>query len=186
MPVHYTVLRRGASSDSTRLGPLDFGPQSTFAQTLWGLRPAWRRYRRTRDRAAVYDFLEGIFQAANKWQLFAVPRNPYSAAAAYQAIAYQADPMGGLMLCASGGELGRRTASKWSRELRYARKWEPSFASIEAFIRTFGRDFGFLERNASRRKWDQPARRPKADRPFANAVGVGPPRLHVHIVTSCR
>jgi len=94
---------------------------------------AWARYQRCRDRNAIYDLLDNVLRVCARWNL----AMSATADAASQ-LSYFADPVAEIMRSASGQQLDRRTAAKWSRALRFALARKPAEEPLEAFVLRHG------------------------------------------------
>jgi len=98
-------------------------------QDMPRLQEAWARYRKCRDRNAVYDFLDAVFRVCTRWQL-----NRTAKAGDTSQPVRCTDPVAGIMRSASGGQLDRRTAAKWSRAVRFALASKTTSEPLETFV----------------------------------------------------
>jgi len=115
---------------------------STVSDELEHARRAWIRYQSTRKRAAVYGYLNAVFEISQRWikqgraktyslQALATTKHP-------SAIRID-EPFAAVIFCTSDPEIAdAKTRSKWSRVLRCARKTKPSNQRLTDFIKSKG------------------------------------------------
>jgi hypothetical protein len=105
------------------------------------LQKAWRKYRRSRRRSAIYRFLDAVFQIAIIWhkdgKLSARSRN--ALAAADCALQGAFEPFRALVAVAAQSQtLEDRTLSKWSRVLQFAKDKKLPSTPLRKFIKRYG------------------------------------------------
>jgi len=102
---------------------------------------AWRVYRATIGRDAVYIFLSRVFAVVTRWQHLNCAVKNSRAALRHQLDAPQMkpEPFGIVIFCTSDPEVvDAKTRSKWSRALRFARKAKPANQRLTDFIKSKG------------------------------------------------
>ena len=110
-------------------------------QGLAPVRAAWQKYRSTNSRDAVYFYLQSVFALVTRWQrqqcslknsraaLHLKPRAPNMKPEAFARVIF----------CTSDiAVVDVKTRSKYSRVLRYARKFKPVEQSLTEFIKSHG------------------------------------------------
>jgi len=102
---------------------------------------AWRIYRTTNGRDAVYIFLSRVFTVVSRWQQLncAVKNSRAALRRQLDAPQMKPEPFGIVIFCTSDSEIvDAKTRSKWSRVLRYARKAKPPNQRLTDFIKSKG------------------------------------------------
>ncbi len=102
---------------------------------------AWRIYRTTNGRDAVYIFLSRVFAVVTRWQRLncAVKNSRAVLRRQLDAPQMKPEPFGIVIYCTSDPEIvDAKTRSKWSRVLRYARKTKPGNQRLTDFIKSKG------------------------------------------------
>jgi hypothetical protein len=105
------------------------------------VRKAWRVYRGTNSRDAVYIYLSKVFQVVSRWQRLACVVKNARAVLRLQANAPQmkAEPFAIVIFCTADPEIvDAKTRSKWSRVLRYAVWAKPPGQRLIDFIKAKG------------------------------------------------
>ena len=118
-------------------------PFSTEAMkaTLLRLQNEWETYQTTRDRDAVYGYLNVVFETVMAWTLEGKAVNR-----AYRALrlrgynpAREPEPFAAVIFCTSDpAKVDDRTRSKWSRVLRYAAEYKDLDEPLRDFIKRRG------------------------------------------------
>jgi len=104
-------------------------------------RRAFRIYRSTNSREAVYVYLSKVFQAVTRWQRLGCAIRNARATIRLQANAPQmkAEPFAIMVFCTSDPKVvDAKTRSKWSRVLRYAARVKPPCQPLIDFVRVRG------------------------------------------------
>jgi len=123
-----------------------FAPRSSYSNAalnndLKGLKRAWKRFQRRRNRDAVYPFLSEVFKLVAWWD---VERDANRRAIRMLrrcniAIPEKIEPFGAVIVAAAAPTvLDRRLVSKWSRVLRYAASFKPPSEGLSAFLQRQG------------------------------------------------
>ena len=102
---------------------------------------AWRKYRSTNSRDAVYIYLASVFALVTRWRRLNCALKNSQAALRLQADEprMKSEPFGIVIFCTSDFEVAdAKTRSKWSRVLRYARKAKPAGQRLTDFIKSQG------------------------------------------------
>jgi hypothetical protein len=102
---------------------------------------AWRIYRTTNGRDAVYTFLSRVFAVVTRWQHLncAVKNSRAALRRQLDAPQMKPEPFGIVIYCTSDPEVAdAKTRSKWSRALRFARKAKPANQRLTDFIKSKG------------------------------------------------
>jgi hypothetical protein len=103
---------------------------------------AWKRYRATRERDAVYDYLGAVFKVVRRWR-----KEHRAKASSHQALKLagrtnrvrNVEPFAIVILCTSDPhKLDPKTRSKLSRVLRYADKFKPGTERLADFVKRQG------------------------------------------------
>ena len=116
--------------------------RSTVSDELEHARRAWVRYQSTRQRDAVYDYLNALFKIVQHWkkQHRGKASSHQALVAAKQRRAIRTDdPFAVVIFCTSDSEIAdAKTRSKFTRALRYAEKAKPSDQRLTDFIKSNG------------------------------------------------
>ena len=116
--------------------------RSAVSDELEHGRRAWVRYQSTRQRDAVYDYLNAVFEIVQHWkkQHRGKASSHQALVAAKQRRAIRTDdPFAVVIFCTSDSEIAdAKTTSKWSRALRFARKAKPANQRLTDFIKSNG------------------------------------------------
>jgi len=100
------------------------------------------RYQSTRQRDAVYDYLNAVFEIVRRWR-----KEQRRKASSHQALVATKqrrairtdDPFAVVIFCTADREIAdAKTTSKWSRVLRYARMVKPANQRLTDFIKSKG------------------------------------------------
>jgi hypothetical protein len=105
------------------------------------IRRAFRSYRSTNSRKAVYIYLSKVFELVSRWRRLDCALKNARAALRLQANAplMKSEPFAIIIFCTSDPEVvDAKTRSKWSRALRYAWKTKPSGVRLIDYIRSKG------------------------------------------------
>jgi hypothetical protein len=112
-----------------------------IATELAEIRKAWRIYRSTNSRDAVYIYLAKVFAVVSRWQRLDCALKNARAALRLQPNAPQMnpEPFATVIFCSSDANvLDAKTRSKWSRSLRYAVRAKPPGQHLADFVRACG------------------------------------------------
>jgi hypothetical protein len=123
--------------------PSDQVPYSKQAlkQDLRRLRNAWHECQGSRDRDAIYSYLNAVFSLVAWWEV-----DKRSHERARKALRLQhlgtfehEDPSAAIIRCtADPAKVDKRTRSKWSRVLRYALAFKSHSEQLDQFIKNEG------------------------------------------------
>jgi hypothetical protein len=135
IPVLQNVTTSRQSLDSSALPPL-YGTRELIID-IRRLRSAWKRYRKARQRRAIYDFLEEIFQVVAIWR-----SDGHADGRTRRAMDRRGckspqviEPFRDLIMAMSHPtKLSRRTVAKWTRVLRYAEEYKRPGKPLERFV----------------------------------------------------
>jgi len=119
-----------------------FLPEQPGIETeLAEVRKAWRVYRGTNSRDAVYIYLSKVFQVVTRWRRLncAVKNSRAALRLQHDAPQMKPEPFCVVIYCTSDLEVADgKTRSKWSRVLRYARRAKPGDQRLTDFIKSKG------------------------------------------------
>ncbi len=119
-----------------------FLPEQPGIETeLAEVREAWRVYRSTNNRDAVYIYLSKVFQVVRRWQGLGCAVKNARAALRLRLNPPQMklEPFAIVIFCTSDPEIvDAKTRSKWSRVLRYAVRAKPPGQSLTDFVKFRG------------------------------------------------
>ncbi len=141
--VQRRVVRPLSPPPTTRIPTAKvFPPEQPDIETeLAEVRKAWRVYRVTNSREAVYIYLSKVFQVVSRWQrlgcavknaraAFRLQRNPPQ---------LKLEPFGIMIFCSADPKIvDGKTRSKWSRVLRYAAQAKPPGQRLVDFVKSRG------------------------------------------------
>jgi hypothetical protein len=97
----------------------------------------WEEFQTRRDRKAIYLYLGRVFDLVEVWEALGQLREITCRALRLRGgnLKLARDPFATLIFCTSDPEKAdRRTRSKWSRALRYARRFKSVSKSLETFV----------------------------------------------------
>ncbi len=105
-------------------------------------RRAWLQYQATRQRDAVYGYLETVFKVVRRWTMLGHTRicslHALRTTRNSRAIRTR-DPFSIVILCTSDARVvDAKTRSKWSRCLRHANRFKPNDQSLTSYIQAQG------------------------------------------------
>ena len=115
------------------IGPL----RSKLAQ----VKSAWTSYRCTRDRGAVFSYLQAVFDLVTMWRGREDPAIAFQRALEIATGKSQipAEPFAAVIVCTSDvAKVDGRTLSKWSRALQYVASCKKEADSLKAFMTQTG------------------------------------------------
>lgn len=99
---------------------------------------AWTNYQASRDRSAVYGYLEEVFAVVARWKRMRCAKS--RATEALRSIGLDCrknvEPFAAAIACTA--TVDRKTKSKWSRALRQAARLKDQGESLSAFIKGQG------------------------------------------------
>jgi hypothetical protein len=116
-------------------------PKSDIDAELAEVRKAWRTYRSTNSREAVYIYLSRVFAVVTRWQRLDNALRNARAALRLQTDAPQMkpEPFAVVIFCTSDpGVADAKVRSKWSRVLRYAARAKPPGQRLADFVKSNG------------------------------------------------
>jgi hypothetical protein len=122
---------------------------------LGEIRRAWRTYRSTNSRDAVYIYLASVFAVVMRWRRLncAVKKSKAALRVRHNPPQMKAEPLGIVIFCTADPEtVDAKTRSKWSRVLRYAARAKPPGQRLADFVKSKGglnecaRKFGWMAR----------------------------------------
>ena len=109
---------------------------AALIQDLREVSEVWGRVQNTRDRRAIYGYLEAVYRLVRRWT-----RQGHAKASARRALRLLSikrdldiEPFSIVIFCSSEGTVDFRMRSKWSRVLRYAASYEIKAVSLTEFI----------------------------------------------------
>ncbi len=105
------------------------------------VRKAWRIYRSTNGRNAVYIYLSKVFQVVTRWRRLDCALKNARTALRLQPNRPQmkGEPFAIVILCTADSDIAEpKTRSKWSRALRYAVRTKPAGQRLIDFIKSKG------------------------------------------------
>lgn len=114
----------------------------TVEDELAKARMAWKKYQSSRERDAIYRYLDAVFQIVVQWK-----EQRRAKASSYQALSATKqhgtirtnEPFAVVIYCTSDRcKVDAKTRSKWARALRYAGRFKPDNQSLAQFIRNTG------------------------------------------------
>jgi hypothetical protein len=114
--------------------------QDRLGRRLDEVSEIWDEVQEDRRREAVYRFLEAVFALVTSrksahqrkrllrraFKFAGLPFDPY------------VDPFAGIIRCTTGGEVDRKTISKWSRALRFVAACKRPQTSLKRFMKKAG------------------------------------------------
>jgi hypothetical protein len=114
----------------------------TVDDDLAKARTAWTKYQSTRERDAVYQYLDAVFQIVSRWkqQQRAKANSLQALNTTNQSGTIKVDePFAVVIFCTSDAcKLDAKTRSKWSQALRYAERFKPAMQELGRFIKSKG------------------------------------------------
>jgi len=105
------------------------------------LRSAWKEYRRTPSRSAIFKFLQTVLELVTIWKADGQVETRTRRAMAEGKCPHigPMEPFGFLVrLAAHPKTIDRRTVAKWSRVLRYAERFKLPGRSMRRFVKKRG------------------------------------------------
>jgi hypothetical protein len=118
-------------------------PYSTEAlrQDLERVRTAWDDCQATRDRNAIYGYLNAVYGLVAWWTAEGqeIDRARRALGLRRLKVSDREDPFAAVIRCtADPAKADKRTRSKWSRLMRYATVYKPDSEPLDQFIRRKG------------------------------------------------
>ena len=113
----------------------------------------WEEFQSSRDRKAIYLYLDAVFDLVAVWEELGQLREIASRALRLRGgdLRLARDPVAALIFCTSDLEkVDRRTRSKWSRVLQYAARYKSPSKSLEMFVTKRGGINGCADRYSQR------------------------------------
>jgi hypothetical protein len=149
-----SVKQKNQAVQRTIVGPLSLDPPARYpiAQSSFSVKPnievelaeirtAWRIYRSTNTREAVYLYLSKVFAVVSRWQRGGCALKKARAALRLRPNPPQmkSEPFGIVIFCTADSKIvDDKTRSKWSRVLRYAVRAKPEGQRLIDFIKSNG------------------------------------------------
>jgi RNase P protein component len=120
--------------------PRGENPESRLRRRLLRISDAWDDFQASRARDAVYHFLEAVFAIVVHYKVRRRTKRLLRHAFRYAGLPFDknANPFVVVIRSTSGGEVDSKTASKWSRALRYAAYSDVPRAELKAFMKKAG------------------------------------------------
>jgi hypothetical protein len=123
-----------------RPSPKETIPYSSAAlrQDLERVRGLWDDCQATRDRNAIYGYLNAVFGLVAWWTAEGreVDRARRALRLQRLKVSYREDAFAAVIRCtADPAKADKRTRSKWSRLMRYAAAYKPDSEALDQFIR---------------------------------------------------
>jgi hypothetical protein len=118
-----------------------FTAKPNLEAELAEVRKAWRTYRSTNSREAVYIYLSQVYEVVTRWLRLDCAMKNARAAVGLRADApkMKPEPFAIVIFCTCDADVAdSKTRSKWSRVLRYSRKTKPSEVRLIDFIQLKG------------------------------------------------
>jgi hypothetical protein len=131
------------STFSPRPSAKEAVPYSTEAmrQDLERLRGAWEDCQASRERNAIYRYLNAVYGLVAVWtaERREIDRARRALRLQRLAVSDREDPFAAIIRCtADPAKADKRTRSKWSRVLRYAAAYKPGSEALDRFIQRKG------------------------------------------------
>lgn len=132
-------------------------PDSCLNQDMIRIRNIWERVQASRDRNAIYDYLDAVFELIKWWN--AEGRTAYRTKRALSInglfVPEQPEPYSAIIAASvSPGRLDKRLINKYSRVLRFAAAFKDPDKRLDKFIKKHGglnRCAGEFSRRLARR-----------------------------------
>jgi hypothetical protein len=142
-PVQRRLVGQLSPRPTTRIhiAKPSFAAKPNLEAELAKVRKAWRTYRSTNSRQAVYIYLSQVYQVVTRWQRLDCAMKNARAAMGLRADAPQMkpEPFAIVIFCTSDPDtVDAKTRSKWARVCRYARKTKPRKGRLIDFIKAQG------------------------------------------------
>jgi hypothetical protein len=104
------------------------------------IRDVWRSFQASRSRDAVYDYLEAVLAAVERYRGRAKARRFLRSACKLAGLSHHqsAEIFATLIRCTSDDSLDRKMVSKYSRALRYAAGCKVRSTRLKAFLKKLG------------------------------------------------
>jgi len=114
--------------------------EARLRRRLEKVRAAWKEFQGSRARDAVYGYLEEISAVVEHYKLRRKTSRLLRHAFKLAGVSFDenADPFTAIIRCTCEGEVDSKTASKWSRALRYVAYSEVPNASLKTFMKEAG------------------------------------------------
>jgi hypothetical protein len=106
-------------------------------QDLERLRGAWEDVQSSRDRNAIYGYLNAVYSLVAWWAAEGRDLDRARRALRLQRlkVSDREDPFATIIRCtADPAKADKRTSSKWSRVMRYVAVYKPDFEPLDQFI----------------------------------------------------
>jgi hypothetical protein len=115
-------------------------PKALLRRWLEKVQVAWEDFQSSRRRDAVYEYLGAVFAIVRHYKVRRRTTRLLRHAFEFADLPFdrQADPFTAVIRCTSGGEIDRKTISKWSRALRFAVTAKKSRALLKQFMKKMG------------------------------------------------
>jgi hypothetical protein len=120
--------------------PIPYSSEA-LRQDLQRVRDAWVECQATRDRNAIYGYLNAVYGLVAVWAAEGQEIDRAHRALRLQRLkpSDREDPFAAVIRCtADPARADKRTRSKWSRVLRYATAYKPDSEPLHRFVRRKG------------------------------------------------
>jgi hypothetical protein len=126
--------------------------KNRLGRRLGELSDIWDEVQEDRRREAVYRFLEAIFALVTSHKIAHQRKRLLRRAFKFAGLPFDpdVDPFAGIIRCTTGGEVDRKTISKWSRALRFVAACKRPQTSLKRFMKKAGGINGCAARYAQR------------------------------------
>lgn len=115
-------------------------PEMRLRRQLEKVRSRWTTFQQSRDRDAVYGYLESVHRLVERYRVRR--KTKWLKRGAYQFANLDPDRNANvftvLIRCTCGGDADNKTGSKWSRALRYAARKKTPDISLKEFMKAKG------------------------------------------------
>jgi hypothetical protein len=114
---------------------------AALRQDLDRLRGIWDDCQASRDRNAIYQYLNAVYDLVAWWQaeVKEIDRARRALRLSRLEVSGREDPFAAVIRCtADPAKADKRTRSKWSRVMRYAAAYKLDFEPLDQFIRRKG------------------------------------------------
>jgi hypothetical protein len=135
--------RTMSSSKPLRLlhrAPKSKAPPIRIRRRLEKVRCAWDTFQETRDRDAVYDYLEAVFAVVIHYKVRRKTKKLLRHAFKFAGLPIDknADPFTAVIRCTSGDDVDSKAISKWARALRYFARCKAPGTRVKTSMKRVG------------------------------------------------
>ena len=120
--------------------PIADTPEARLRRRLEKVRDAWKQFQASRGRDAVYGYLEEVSAIVEHYKARGKTDRLLRHAFKFAGLPFDknAEAFAAIIRCTCEGEVDSKTASKWSRALRYLAYCEVPSAQLKAFMKEAG------------------------------------------------